>query len=165
MRLENKVALISGGARGMGAAEAKLFASEGAKVVIGDILEDEGRRTEAEINEAGGECVFVRLDVTSEADWVAAVETAVNRYGKLDILVGDSVSLSSPAKGLSEKESKQRMADWQKEVNELMTVLRDRKASAEERQEASTRYSKLYQEKNKFVKQESTGFVWLYLQK
>ena len=59
MRLENKVALISGGARGMGAAEAKLFASEGAKVVIGDILVDEGRRTEAEINEAGGECVFV----------------------------------------------------------------------------------------------------------
>ena len=59
MRLENKVALISGGARGMGAAEAKLFASEGAKVVIGDILVDEGHRTEAEINEAGGECVFV----------------------------------------------------------------------------------------------------------
>ena len=50
MRLANKVALISGGARGMGATEAKLFAREGAKVVIGDILEEEGRRTEAEIN-------------------------------------------------------------------------------------------------------------------
>ena len=73
MRLENKVALISGGARGMGAAEAKLFASEGAKVVIGDILEYEGRRTEAEINESGGECVFVPLDVTNEAAWQDAV--------------------------------------------------------------------------------------------
>ena len=90
MRLENKVALISGGARGMGAAEAKLFASEGAKVVIGDILEDEGRRTEAEINEAGGECVFVRLDVTSETSWQEAVATTVGRFGKLDILVNNA---------------------------------------------------------------------------
>ena len=68
MRLENKVALISGGARGMGAAEARLFASEGAKVVIGDVLEEEGRQTEAQINESGGECLFVRLDVTSESN-------------------------------------------------------------------------------------------------
>ena len=55
MRLEGKVALISGGARGMGAAEAKLFAREGAKVVIGDVLGEEGRQTEAEVNEIGGE--------------------------------------------------------------------------------------------------------------
>ena len=75
MRLENKVALISGGARGMGAAEAKLFASEGAKVVIGDILGYEGRRTEAEINESGCKCVFVPLDVTSEAAWQEVVAT------------------------------------------------------------------------------------------
>ena len=68
MRLENKVALISGGARGMGAAEAILFAAEGAKVVIGDVLEDEGRQTEAQINESGGDCLFVRLDVTSESN-------------------------------------------------------------------------------------------------
>ena len=58
MRLQDKVALISGGARGQGAVEAKLFASEGAKVVIGDILEDEGRRVEEEIAEMGGECLF-----------------------------------------------------------------------------------------------------------
>ena len=90
MRLENKVALISGGARGMGAAEARLFTSEGAKVVIGDILEEEGRRTEAEINETGGACVFVRLDVTSEADWQRAVAAAVSRFGKLDILVNNA---------------------------------------------------------------------------
>ena len=90
MRLENKVALISGGARGMGAAHAKLFAKEGAKVVIGDILEAEGLRTEAEINEAGGECLFIRLDVTSEADWQQAVAAAVTRFGKLDILVNNA---------------------------------------------------------------------------
>lgn len=90
MRLENKVALISGGARGMGAVEAHLFAQEGAKVVIGDVLEEEGRQTEAAVNEAGGECVFVRLDVTSEADWTAAVGEAVSRFGKLDVLVNNA---------------------------------------------------------------------------
>ena len=90
MRLEGKVALISGGARGMGAVEAGLFAKEGARVVIGDVLEAEGRQTEAEINEMGGECLFVRLDVTSEADWRAAVDTAVTRYGKLDLLVNNA---------------------------------------------------------------------------
>ncbi len=90
MRLENKVALISGGARGMGAAEAMLFASEGAKVVIGDVLEEEGRQTEAEIGENGGECLFVRLDVTSESDWREAVAATVARFGKLDVLVNNA---------------------------------------------------------------------------
>ena len=90
MRLENKVALISGGARGMGAAEARLFASEGAKVVIGDVLEEEGRQTEAQINEAGGECLFMRLDVTSESNWRDVVAATVARFGKLDILVSNA---------------------------------------------------------------------------
>ena len=90
MRLKNKVALISGGARGLGAADAKLFAAEGARVVIGDILEEAGRQTEAEINETGGDCLFVRLDVTSESDWQTAVATTVARYGKLDILVNNA---------------------------------------------------------------------------
>ena len=90
MRLEGKVALISGGARGMGAAEAKLFAQEGAKVVIGDILVDEGRRTEAQINETGGECIFVLLDVTDETQWENAVSEAVARFGRLDILVNNA---------------------------------------------------------------------------
>ena len=90
MRLENKVALISGGARGMGATEARLFASEGAKVVIGDVLEVEGRQTEAQINEAGGDCLFVRLDVTSETNWQDVVAATVERFGKLDILVNNA---------------------------------------------------------------------------
>lgn len=90
MRLENKVALISGGARGMGAAEARLFASEGAKVVIGDLLETEGRQTEAQINESGGDCLFVRLDVTSESNWQDVVTATVARFSKLDILVNNA---------------------------------------------------------------------------
>ena len=98
MRLDGKVALISGGAgggaAGMGATDARLFAREGAKVVIGDILEDDGRRVEAEINETGRECLFVRLDVTEEEDWSLAVETAVSRFGKLDILVTTLASRS-----------------------------------------------------------------------
>jgi NAD(P)-dependent dehydrogenase (short-subunit alcohol dehydrogenase family) len=90
MRLEGKIALISGGARGMGAVEARLFAKEGAKIIIGDVLEDEGRKLEAEINATGGEVLFVHLDVTSEADWQKAVEAAVNRFGKLDVLVNNA---------------------------------------------------------------------------
>jgi len=90
MRLECKVALISGGARGMGAAEARVFAREGARVAIGDLLEDEGARLEAEIAEAGGEAIFVRLDVTSAMDWTRAIETVVRRFGKLDVLVNNA---------------------------------------------------------------------------
>ena len=90
MRLEGKVAIISGGARGQGAEEARLFAKEGAKVVFGDILDDEGRKVEAEISEAGGEAAYIRLDVTIAQDWKAAVELAENKYGKLDILVNNA---------------------------------------------------------------------------
>ena len=89
MRLEGKVALISGGARGQGAAEAKLFAGEGAKVVFGDILDDLGQQVEAEIHEAGGEALYIHLDVTNAADWASAVEAAVSRYGRLDVLVNN----------------------------------------------------------------------------
>jgi len=90
MRLEGKVALISGGARGMGAEEARIFAREGAKVIIGDISEDEGKAVKAQIAEAGGQALFVRLDVTEESDWTNAVNQAVSRFGKLDILVNNA---------------------------------------------------------------------------
>ncbi len=89
-RLDGKVVLISGGARGQGATEAKMMASEGAKVVFGDILDDEGKMVESEISEVGHEATYVHLDVTKEADWKAAVDTAVDRYGKLDILVNNA---------------------------------------------------------------------------
>src|SRR5499427_6530326 len=89
-RLDGKVALISGGARGQGATEARLFAQEGARVVLGDIRDAEGTQVEAEIRAAGGEATYMHLDVTREADWVEAVGTAVTRYGKLDILVNNA---------------------------------------------------------------------------
>ncbi len=90
MRLENKVALISGGARGMGAAEARLFAQEGAKVVIGDVLEEEGHIIEAQINESGGECLFLPLDVTDEGEWKEVVTATLARFGKLDVLINNA---------------------------------------------------------------------------
>ena len=89
-RLDGKVALISGGARGQGACEARMFCREGAQVVFGDILDAEGQATEADIRTAGGEVTYVHLNVTSEADWHAAVETAERLYGALHILVNNA---------------------------------------------------------------------------
>lgn len=93
-RLDGKVAIISGGARGQGEVEARLFAREGAKVVFGDILDEEGRQVETAIREAGGEATYVHLDVAQESDWQKAVATAVSSYGKLDILVNNAGILS-----------------------------------------------------------------------
>ncbi len=90
MRLAGKVALISGAARGMGAAEARLFAREGARVALGDVLETEGRAVEAELVAKGGEAIFVRLDVSRESDWEQAVALTVQRFGKLDVLVNNA---------------------------------------------------------------------------
>ena len=74
----------------MGATEARFFAREGAKVVIGDILGEEGRRIETEINEAGMEALFVELDVTSESQWESAMQKSVERFGKLNVLVNNA---------------------------------------------------------------------------
>ena len=89
-RLAGKVALISGGARGQGEAEARLFSKEGAQVVLGDILIEAGQKVAADIAAQGGQATFVKLDVTQEADWQQAVATAVRTYGKLDILVNNA---------------------------------------------------------------------------
>ena len=112
-RLQGKVAIISGGSRGQGADEAKLFAEEGASVVFGDILDEEGRKLEAEINESGGTAQYIHLDVTKEHDWENAVTKAVSTYGTLDILVNNAGILIM--KGLEETES----SDWDdiQEVN------------------------------------------------
>jgi 3alpha(or 20beta)-hydroxysteroid dehydrogenase len=89
-RLAGKVALISGGAQGQGAVEGRLFAREGAAVVLGDIADDVGKKVEAEIRATGGQATYVHLNVTREADWRAAVATAVKAYGKLDVLVNNA---------------------------------------------------------------------------
>ncbi len=95
-RMDGKVALISGGARGMGECEARLFSEEGAAVVIGDVLDEEGEGAAARIREHGGRCAFVHLDVTSENDWQQAVAAAISRFGKLDTLVNNAGIGSSP---------------------------------------------------------------------
>ena len=74
----------------MGAVEARLFAREGCRVAIGDLREDEGQKVEAEINETGGECLYLHLDVTNEESWQAAIAATVARFGKLDILVNNA---------------------------------------------------------------------------
>lgn len=86
-RLNGKIALISGGARGMGAAHARAMVAEGANVVIGDLLDDEGEALAAEL---GPSVTYVHLDVTKPADWDAAVATAIETYGKLDVLVNNA---------------------------------------------------------------------------
>ncbi|MFD0363353.1 glucose 1-dehydrogenase [Nocardia sp. GCM10030253] len=86
-RLDGKVALITGGARGMGAEHVRRFVAEGARVVFGDVLDTEGKQLESEI---GADCHYVHHDVTSEADWTAAVATALAKYGKLDVLVNNA---------------------------------------------------------------------------
>ena len=90
MRLEGKVALISGGARGMGEEEAKLFTREGAKVVLGDVLDETGQEVAAAIKASGREAIYRSLNVTNEADWESAVEAAESEWGRLDILVNNA---------------------------------------------------------------------------
>ena len=89
-KLDRKVALISGGARGMGAATAKRFACEGAKVILGDIRDPDGAKVQETITSGGGEAAYLHLDVTDESDWQKAVATAMTRYGALHILVNNA---------------------------------------------------------------------------
>jgi NAD(P)-dependent dehydrogenase (short-subunit alcohol dehydrogenase family) len=90
MRLAGKVALITGGASGMGQSEAMLFAREGARVVVADLLEVEGRQVADKIVGAGGQARFHKLDVTSEPGWTEAVEATVRAFGTLDVLVNNA---------------------------------------------------------------------------
>ena len=90
MRLEGKSAIVSGAGSGMGAAIAKLFAAEGASVVVADVYEEGGAETVAAISGAGGTAQFLRTDVTADEDWQAAVQAAEREHGKLDILVNNA---------------------------------------------------------------------------
>ena len=90
MRLKDKVAIVTGGAHGMGEAEARLFAAEGAKVIVADILENGAARVAADIRASGGEAMAARIDVTSESEWMDLIAKALAAYGKLDILVNNA---------------------------------------------------------------------------
>lgn len=113
-RVKDKVALITGGAhaRGMGGASAKMLVEQGAKVVIGDILDDEGAALAAELGDA---VRYVHLDVTSPDDWKAAVDTAVGAFGKLNVLVNNAgIVQVGPLKTLD-------VSKWQKVLDVNLT--------------------------------------------
>ena len=90
MRLQDKVAIITGAARGMGASEARIFASEGAKVVLADIQVEDGQAVTKEITDSGGHAVFVEMDVSSQADWDRTIEAAISNFGKIDVLINNA---------------------------------------------------------------------------
>lgn len=89
-RLEGKIAFVTGGGAGMGKEHALLMAEEGATLIVSDVNETEGRQTVEEINGKGGQALFIKFDVASEAEWQAAVEQAVTTFGRVDILVNNA---------------------------------------------------------------------------
>lgn len=100
MRLQGKVALITGAASGMGESMARLFAREGARVMVADMLDAEGRRVADAIVAAGGDAVFQPLDVTQEASWDAAMAALKARWGRIDVLVNNAGISGSAAQDL-----------------------------------------------------------------
>ena len=92
MRLNKKIAMVTGAARGMGRTTAELFAREGAKVIVADIHEQDANAVVSAISAGGNDAVFLQLDVAKESDWSAAMRAAIERYGRLDILIKMPVS-------------------------------------------------------------------------
>lgn len=102
MRLENKTTLVTGASKGMGESEARLFASQGANVVLCDVDEHEGKKTTKSITESGGTAEFMQCDVTNESDWEKVINATRNKFGSLDVLVNNAgLSSGSTANHLS----------------------------------------------------------------
>ena len=105
MRLKDKVTLVTGGARGIGAATARLFAQEGANIAVADIIKEEGEGVAREIRAQGGTAVFMSLDVTDEKNWDEAIRAVLSEFGKLDVVVNSAgVSVRGPLVDLSLEE-------------------------------------------------------------
>ena len=127
MRLKAKIAIVTGGAHGMGETEARLFAEHGAAVVVADVLEREGEAVAAQIREAGGAARFMRLDVTDDANWARVIADTVAAHGRLDILVNNA-GISGSSVGDPDGE-----AGWQRliAVNATSVYLGTRRAAKE----------------------------------
>ena len=89
-KLDGQVALISGGARGQGEAQARLFAREGAAVALGDLLEEDGHRVAESINDSGGQAMFQKLDVTEASSWQSMVDETLAQFGRIDIVINNA---------------------------------------------------------------------------
>ncbi len=113
MKLKDRVAIITGAASGLGRASARLFAKEGAKVVAADIVADDGEETARLIREDGGEAIFVQVDVRSEADCQRMVKSAVEAFGRLDIMF-NNVGLVGTTKHIADLS----LEDW----NHVMSI-------------------------------------------
>src|SRR5258707_5271905 len=111
MRLEGKIALITGAASGMGASMARIFAREGAKIVVADQLDDEGKKVVADIVAANGAASFHHLDVTDETNWKSVVAAAINDFGKVDILVNNAGISGSAVEDLYDTDAWDKIMD------------------------------------------------------
>ena len=108
-RVQGKVAIITGAARGMGEAHARLFAVEGAMVLMTDVLDEPGNKVAAELREAGHDVHYMRMDVTSEKDWTEAIAEAERRWGRVDIVLNNAGIVGS-MKGAHEED----LDEWKK---------------------------------------------------
>jgi cyclopentanol dehydrogenase len=115
-RLDGKVALVSGAARGLGAAEALLFAKEGASLLLGDILDEPGAEVAKRIANNGGQAAYVHLDVTVEEDWSRAVAEAERIFGRLNVLINNAGVAQQPG-GIEETSA----AEWQRVLGVNLT--------------------------------------------
>lgn len=117
MRLQDKVAIITGSAQGIGKGTAKLFGSEGAKVVVADVNDEKGNETVAEIKAAGGEAAFIHTDVEQEDAIKEMIQFAVSRYGKLNVLMNNAYwNMGGTVVDLER-------ADWDKSVNVMVRAI------------------------------------------
>ena len=119
MRVKDKVAVITGAARGMGAAEARLFAKEGAKIVLSDVNAEDGEAVAKSIRDSGGDARFVAGDVSKEDDWKKLIGAAVSAHGRLDILVNNAGVSAAQFKDWGDVDSWHKLMD----INALSVFL------------------------------------------